>query len=109
MDKLPAIEKHKENPWCPEGWTDDDRRRASMEWNAFTSSRAWHWIGHYLGVQQRYYEHAMANSKPSSLTHMEFVELGSRINEIIQFWRAAEVLSGYENVRERSPDIGQEG
>lgn len=105
MDRNPATEQSTENPFCPQGWTEDDCKRAAMEWDAFKGSQAYHWLGHYLGAKERQLHWAMATKKPSALSHVEYVELGARANEIQCFWQAMKVLTSYENT-ERSPISG---
>ena len=104
QNKQPAT-----SPYIPPGWDSGDLKAASIEWNQFVSnSRAFQWLGHYLGEKERIYHAFMSAGKPSEMSHAEFVELGSRVNEIRLIWQAFEILTAYENTMERSPQRGQE-
>ncbi len=89
-------EQTSENPYCPQGWDEGDQRTASREFQSFINTKAYTWIANYLGCKQRQCESKMAPNKPSDVTHLEFVELASRINEHTRIWGALQTLLGLD-------------
>lgn len=89
-------EQTAENPYCPVSWDDSDLRIASREFEAFLDTKAYAWMANYLGCNQRHYEKSMAPKKPSGLTHLEFVEMASRINEHTKIWEGLRTLLGLD-------------
>lgn len=88
----PVQDSPRENKFCPPNWDNERLMRASAQMSKFLDWEAYHWLANYLGVCQRNAERDMIPKQPHKVSHAEYIENATRVQDLSDVFHAITYL-----------------